>query len=200
MDGFLQNALNWFKDHFSEWTIVKVYIGCAVAGGTVLLGQAGLNLFGIGGDTDIDADVDADDLDAGDGSANFLSIRTMSSFLTLFGLVGWYGTEAGWGSGLSALAAFAAGSSVMFLVAYMMLVFQRLQSQGNLEPKQALGKTARVYLRIPGALAGKGKITVMMQGRSVEFDAVTTGETLPSGSDCRIVEMKTEDTFLVEGL
>jgi hypothetical protein len=177
-----------------------VYLGCAIAGGTILIGQAGLSLFGLGGDTDVDADVDADELDTGDGGLSLISIRTLSAFLTLFGLVGWMGTARGWGGIPTALAAFAAGSSVMVAVAIMMQFFYKMQSKGNLDPRTAVGKTASVYLKVPAQNAGKGKITVVLQGRSEEFSAVTSGDELPTGSDCRLVEMTTDDTFRVEAL
>jgi hypothetical protein len=196
----MNDALDWLRAHLGEWALVKVYIACAIAGGTILLGQAGLNLFGMGGDVDIDADVDADALDAGDGTVSFLSVRTLASFMTMFGLVGWLGTAQGWGELRTPLFAFLAGSSIMLLVAYMMFMFQRLASEGNLSPRTAIGKTARVYLKIPAARSGKGKVTVVLQGRSEQFSAVTAGEELPTGSDCRLVDMTTEDTFQVEPL
>lgn len=197
---FLRDAWEWVSGHFSELGLLKIYIGVASAGGAVLIGQAGLNLFGLGGDTDIDADVDADELDAHDGASSFLSVRALASFLTLFGLVGWMGTAAGWGNGVTVLAAFAAGSSVMALVAYLLNVFRRLQSHGNVQPSGAVGATAKVYLRIPAKGAGKGKVTVVLQGRSMEFDAVSNGGELATGSDCRIVGMTTSDTYRVEPL
>lgn len=196
----MNEALDWLRAHASEWTLMKVYVGCAIAGGTILVGQAGLNLFGLGGDVDVDADVDADALDAGDGTVTFISVRTLASFMTMFGLVGWLGTAQEWGEGRTALFAFLAGSSIMLLVAYLMFMFKRLASEGNLTPRDAIGKTARVYLRIPAAKSGTGKVTVELQGRSEQFSAVTAGEALPTGSDCRLVDMTTEDTFIVEPL
>ena len=58
-----------------------------------------------------------------------------------------------------------------------------------------------MYLRIPGARSGKGKITVTVQGREVQFAAVTDAEdVLPTGSDVEIVEQVTADTFIVRPL
>ena len=85
----------------------------------------------------------------------------------------------------------------MFFVAVIMRTFSRMHSEGNLQPDLAVGKTAKVYLRIPAERSGKGKITVSIQGRSTEFDAVTNGPELPTGSECRILKQTTEDTFEV---
>jgi len=199
MQEFWDTITGWLKGNFSDFALSKLYITCAIAGGTVLLGQTGLNLFGIGGDTDVDPDVDVDDLDGGD-SLNFLSVRALAGFLTFFGLVGWVGTDAGWGQVGTVGAAFASGTSVMFLVAFLMRMFQRLASSGNVKPENAVGKTARVYLRVPAERSGKGKITVRVQDRSMEYEAVTRGPELPTGSECRIVEMITEGTFEVASL
>jgi len=166
----------------------------------VLVLQILLGAIGIGdGADDLDADAaDFDDVD--DGGLNVLSIRAITGFLTFFGLVGWAGTNSGWPVYLTAIAAFAAGLSVMLLVAWVMRMFRRLTTHGNLEPKAAIGQTATVYLRIPGQRSGKGKVTVSIQGRSVEYLAVTKGPEIATGQPCRLVGMETDDTFEVEPL
>jgi hypothetical protein len=200
----MDEVLGWLKENvgglFETFGLIKVYIACAVAGGTVLLGQAGLNLFGLGGDTDVDADVDADELDTGDGSVSFISVRTLASFATMFGLVGWLGTANEWGTWQTPLYALLAGSSTMLAVAYLMFTFRKLASSGNVRPIDAVGSTAQVYLRIPGQRSGQGKVTVTLQGRSQEFSAVTPGDAIPTGAACRLTGMTTEDTFEVEPL
>lgn len=198
MDG----VWDWIKNNLTTWSIAKIYIACAIAGGTVMIGQFGLTLFGLG-DTDVDVDdVDVSDTDVGDAgdSLNLLSVRAISGFLTFFGLVGWAGTSSGWGHALTAIVALLAGSSVMFAVAWIMQLFRRMTQSGNLDPKEAIGKHANVYLRIPGERQGKGKITVSVGGRSAEFLAMTAGKELPTGSQCRIVAMTSTDTFEVTGM
>ncbi len=199
MEGLWEKLVEWASENLSVWTIGKAYVACAIAGGSVLIGQTGLNLFGLGGDTDVDPDVDVDDVEGADG-LSFLSVRALAGFLTFFGLVGWAGTGSAWGKFPTLLAAFASGSSVMVLVAFIMRFFRRMASEGNVQPANAVGMSAKVYLRIPGNRAGKGKIVVSLQGRSVEFDAITAGGELPSGSECRIVRMTTESTFEVVAL
>ncbi len=199
MGDFWNTILDFGKDNLADWTMTKIYLICAAAGGSVLLGQMGLSLFGLGDADDIDPDVSVDDLDGGDG-LSFLSIRGLAAFLTLFGLVGAAGTSSDWPPLPTAVAAFSSGFAVMFFIALAMRWFRSQQSSGHLQPKNALGKTARVYLRIPANKAGKGKITVSVQGRSLELEAVTSGPELPTGSSCRVVSMITEATFEVTSI
>lgn len=197
MGDLWDQVLQWGRNNLSDWTMNKVYIACAVAGGAALMGQTGLSLFGLGDvDGDIDADTDVDDIDGTDG-LNFLSLRAMAGFLTFFGLVGWGGTASHWNPLVTVGAAFGSGASVMLMVAGIMQFFKGMQSQGNVEPAAAVGGSATVYLRIPAERGGKGKITVNLQGRSMQFDAITAGPGLPSGADCRILRMTTEGTFEV---
>jgi hypothetical protein len=185
---------------FEGWTMETVYLGCAVAGGAVLLLQALLLLFG-GGDADAvpDADVDLDG-HAHSGSFGFLSARAIASFLTFFGLGGWGGMEAGWGTLPTMAFATGCGLAMLFVVGALFSLYRRIDSQGNLEPANAIGRPAKVYLRIPAANSGKGKITVSIQGRSEEFAAVTRGDEIATGAEVRIVRMTTPNTFEVEPL
>lgn len=191
---------DWFKDQLTHWSMVHAYLACATAGGGMLLVQFGLSLFGLGGDMDVDADADFDTDGDGDGSLNVLSIRAVAGFLTFFGLVGWAGTGAGWHPALTALAALAAGTTVMLLIASVMRMFRRLDESGNFDPNLAIGAIAQVYLRIPGGAIGKGKITASVAGRSVEFAAVTKGDALATGSNCKIVSLISADTVEVEAI
>jgi hypothetical protein len=175
-----------------QLTQSPLYLGAAVLGGAVLALQTVLLLFGgDGGDGDIDHG------DASDGFG-FLSIRAIASFLTFFGLMGLYGTASGWGAGLTAGAATGAGLAMMTFVAWLFSMQRNLAQEGTLDPSLAIGLPAKVYLRIPGERAGRGKITVAVQGRSAEFSAVTTGPELPTGSDARVVRQIDENTFEVE--
>ncbi|MDZ4774624.1 MAG: hypothetical protein SGI72_15970 [Planctomycetota bacterium] len=190
------------------WNMETVYLGCAAVGGTVLVVQTVMVIFG-GGDHDTDAaHMDTSDIGAAnsgevhapDSGFGLFSVRTVAAFLTFFGLGGWAGLNAGWAPGATIAAASAAGLSMLFAVAWLFHAQKRLASQGNVEPAGAVGRTARVYLRIPEQNSGKGKITVALQGRTVELNAFTNGPAIPTDSEVRIVRLVTADTFEVEPL
>ncbi|MEX1023708.1 MAG: hypothetical protein WD226_01405 [Planctomycetota bacterium] len=200
MDSIKDWLFRFAGENLVDWTVTKVYLACAFAGGAVLLGQMGLTLLGFG-DADNDFGVeDLGDMEGADSSLNFLSVRAIAGFLTFFGLVGWLGSTKGWGDVPTGAAALASGASVMVMIAWIMRSFQRLTASGNVIPANAVGRTARVYLRVPANREGKGKVTLSLQGRSVEFQAISRGAELPTGSDCRIVAMTSGDTCEVEPL
>ncbi len=187
-----------------SWTMETVYLGCAVAGGSVLVLQTALLLFGgdDGGHAD-HADIghtDSGEAHGHDATFGLLSVRTGAAFLAFFGLAGWGGSRAGWTTSATIGTALLAGTVMLFAVAYLFSLQRKLYSQGNVDPRNAVGRPARVYLRIPAANSGKGKVTVSIQGRTVEFIACTTGAELATGSEVRIVRQITPDTFEVEPL
>ncbi len=61
----------------------------------------------------------------------------------------------------------------MVLMAVFFKAALKLQSSGNLDMRNALGKTATVYIPIPANRSGKGKVTLIVQERFVEMEAVT---------------------------
>jgi hypothetical protein len=187
-----------------DWSMQLTYMVCAAAGGTVLVLQTALMLFGVGDGHDVDLhhDVDAHGHvgDQPDGYFSLFSVRALASFFTFFGLTGWLGTTKEWGSTTTVLAAIGAGVALMFGVAWMMRMQSKLQSKGNLDPANAVGQSARVYLRIPAKNGGFGKITVKVQGRTAEFSAFTNGDELPTGALVKVTRMRTPDTFEVEAL
>lgn len=195
----LAGAFDWLPE---EWTIQSTYAICAAVGGGILLVQVGLSFIGLGDTDAFDAADAADGMDAdadlGHSSGlPLLSVRAVTSALLIFGLVGLAGARSGWPNTASLAIATLSGISILVLVAWIMTLYSKLDSSGTMDPRKAIGTVGRVYLRIPGQSTGKGKITVEVQGRSVEFDAYTEGDELPTGAAVRVVRMTAPTYFEV---
>jgi hypothetical protein len=65
------------------------------------------------------------------------------------------------------------GTASALLVALAFRASLKLESTGNLDYRNAIGKDANVYIRIPKNRLGKGKVTLNMQERFIEVDAIT---------------------------
>lgn len=172
------------------------YLVCAGLGGTVLVLQVAAGALGHGGDHDAghDGDLDHD----GNGFVGALGVRTVASALTFFGLggltAGHYGVN-----GPSALgAAVGAGAAAFATVAYLVRSLARLRADGTVRIDRSVGRTGSVYLRVPGSKAGAGKVHLALQGRTVEYQAVTAGPDLPTGAAARVVAVVGADTVEVE--
>jgi hypothetical protein len=180
-----------------------LYLVSAVLGSTILVGQIALLAFGFGHHGDLGHDADAGGLemdhsqadgvgqDAGhehdavqDASHIFsvLSFRTVTAAVAFFGLAGMAGATAGLPSPEPLLLALAAGAAAMYGVYYMMRALYRLNCDGAQQIGRAVGHEAVVYLGIPGAHQGCGKIHITLQNRLIEIEAVTGGERLATGA------------------
>ena len=174
------------------------YLVCAVIGGTMLVIQTLLLAVGGGGEEaelDFEETVDADA--AHDSFLKILSLKTVVAFLTFFGLSGLAGLRAELGSVTTLAISVAAGLIAVHVVAWLMAGLARLQSRGNLDLEKALGRTAKVYVSIPGARKAGGKVTLAVQGRMVECKAITAGAGISSGSEVRVVGLSGTDTLEV---
>lgn len=185
----------------------NVYFGCAAIGGSILVLQTLLTLFA-GGGHDGDVPHDVHDLahahadggsDGGHGDAfvRFFTFKTIVAFLTFFGLAGLAGDWAKMQRGATLLTATAAGSVALLFVGWLMHALSRLQSRGNLRLENAIGRSAQVYLVIPASGTGAGKVTVAMQGRTIELRAVTPGPEIPTGATVKVVALRASDTLEV---
>jgi hypothetical protein len=201
----------------------QFYQVCAILGGTIFAGQFLLSLVGLAGDHDISGDSGGDHFggdhamgdghDAGSGDAHpggpaghdsatsafvrLLSIRTVVAGLTFFGLGGLTGIA--WGSDPIGSFAIASGSgfAALYMVAWIMRTLMRLRADGTAHIENAVGLSAVVYLTIPGQRAGKGKITVTIQNRTMEYEAETEHDTLPTDTLVQVVAVVGPDTVEV---
>ena len=201
-----------------------VFLICAVVAGTIFLFQFVLLMVGFGLDgADFDADVPDDssfDFD-GDGGeidsetgmidhgstmlAGIISVRTVVAAFTMFGLVGMAVLSAQESSLMASIyatvAAVAGGAVAMFIVHFLMRTLYRLGADGKVRIQNAVGKTATVYVPIPGDNDGRGKIQIRLQGRLVEVLAITkAAEELKTGTQVRVTGVVTGSTLKVEPL
>jgi hypothetical protein len=103
--------------------------------------------------------------------------------LTFFGLVGKFGMASEFETRVTVTLAIAAGVSSMFLVAWMMQGLYRLRSEGTVRIERAVGAPGTVYLTIPAAKSGVGKVTLKVQDRTMEYLAVTSEQSeIPTGA------------------
>ena len=178
-----------------------VFLICAIVGGTLIVCQFLLTLLGIGGDHDAadhagghdmgGHDAGAHDHSAPDhGSAWFismLSIRTVSAAAAFFGLTGLAAHHAELDDVPTIALALGAGAVAFCVVGWLMRFMHKLNIDGTIRIERAVGCRGSVYLSIPGAKAGLGKVHVNVLNRTIEYQALTTQQELATGMPIVVV-------------
>lgn len=177
----------------------------------------GLDLDGDGiPDLELDADLDADAPDAGgdtpgDGGdphsdaahaasgLHVLTVRGVIAFLTLFGWSGLAFCQTGMPALLAVFLAVPVGLAGMVAIALLLREALKLQYDGTLDLRNAVGLEGSVYLTVPARRAAPGKVNVLVQSQLREFEALTDSETpIPTGAEILVTALIGEDTLLVE--
>lgn len=166
---------------------------CALVGGGFILLQGALGLIGLGGG-DVEVD-DGGDLHAGE-ALDLLSVRAVAAAVCIFGLTGLAAGEWGLGTLLAVAVALAAGVAAALGVALAMRAMRRMETDAVVRPEGAVGQFGTVYLSIPGGTTTPGKIHLVMQGRTVEMNAVSR-DPLPTGAPVIVVDVVSPDTLEV---
>ena len=190
MDLF--NSLEPLQKFF--WTI-------ACCASLVFIIQTVMTFIGLGTDTDVDAgpmDGSVDSMEDGSLSGVF-SFRNLVNFLLGYG---WAGVllndsiDKGW---LLQLVAIAVGLAFVLAFVFMFRQVMKLSHDGSFKMSEAVGLKADVYLRIPAARSGRGKVQVSVKGSVHEIDAMTDNtEEIATGAQVKIVKVLGDDLLLVE--
>ena len=136
---------------------------------------------------------------SGLGDLHILSVRGIIAFLVVFGWVGFVMDGSGTATWLCLLIATACGFVTMFVLALLMKAVMGLRNNGNLNNRNAIGKSGRVYLTVPASRGGEGKVNVLLQGSYVEREAVTDEDTpLPTGAEVVVVGISGQTTLVVK--
>lgn len=180
-----------FWEHLGSFE--KVLWAIAILSSVVLLLQLIFTVVGL--DSGHDADVNHDL--PGEGQFHVFSSRSITAFFALFGWVGLSCLQPGRPMGITLGIAFLAGTAAMFLVAGLFYALSRMTEDATFNPEKLVGKQGKVYIPVPGARAGTGKVTISF-GSTRELDAVTDGDALPTGASVRVKAVLNGSTMLVE--
>jgi len=151
---------------------------------------------------DIEADWDVDHGDAHMDSTGAFTFFSILSILAFFMGVGWMGLTCrvswGYGPALSATAATGFGVLLMLLSSGLMYVVRQMSEEGRYDPGTAVGTVGKVYLTIPAQGEGEGQVEVTVSGRRKVMTAVSAGEPIPAFAAVKIVDVKDQETLVVE--
>jgi membrane protein implicated in regulation of membrane protease activity len=186
---------------FTTGPLNLFFLVCASVGLALLVVRIIFMIAGVGhgaGGADVHADVAGHDVPAGDGadadqpavdnagadshdashhgssdtSFTMLTLQGIMGFLLMFGLTGYMlNSFAAAGGIIASAGAIAVGIASMWLIARLFSLLLTLQSSGTVDITNAMGQEGTVYLTIPPG--GVGKVQVVVQGRLLEYEAVS---------------------------
>jgi membrane protein implicated in regulation of membrane protease activity len=178
----------------------KVIWAIAVPVSVVFIVQTIVTFAGMDSGAGMEADFDGDMSADSHGGAPF-QLFTFRNFINFF--LGFSWTAIALRSritneNLLILVSALAGMLLVALVMYLFYAMNKMQQSGTMRIEDAVNKTAEVYLTIPGHKNGMGKIHVKVQGVLRELDALTEGETIPSGAVVKVTGVIEGRVLLVE--
>jgi len=173
-----------------------VFLICAIIGAIFLLIRFTLQFMGADADTDAPADIDLHHIDA-DVSFKLLSLHGLTSFLLMFGLVGFaLYRQSHAGAFFALLGGLIAGLIAVWIIGKLFAAIYRLQSSGTMDIAGAIGSLGTVYLTIPEN--GTGRVTVNFKNRLYEFDATSHDKKeIKTGMQVKVIWVDT-NTLVVE--
>lgn len=184
--------------------VMKILWSVTLTASLVFIVQSVLTFLGADADADFDVDVDTSmdgsDLSNIDGGSNLYTLRNFVNFILGFGWSAILLQDSISSVALLILVSALIGAALVAAVMYLFKWLAGMQQSGNINlQKAAAGCEGKVYLTIPGARSGTGKVQITISGAVREYDAMTESEVpLKTGVPIRVVDCLDANTLLVE--
>lgn len=182
-------------------TAMQVLWAITLSASLIFVIQTVMTFLGLG-DHDADFDLDTSDgsFDA-DPSMNLLTFRNLVNFCLGFGWTAVLMHEKIQSNALLIIVSVIVGILLVTVVMWIFKWLSGMQQTGNIDVhKSAVGCEGKVYLTIPCERKGEGKVQITINNAVREYDAVTDGETIPTGKAIKVTEVINDYTLLVEEL
>lgn len=182
-------------------TAMQVLWAITLSASLIFVIQTVMTFLGLG-DHDADFDLDTSDgsFDA-DPSMNLLTFRNLVNFCMGFGWTAVLMHEKIQSNAMLIIVSVIVGILLVTVVMWIFKWLSGMQQTGNIDVhKSAVGCEGKVYLTIPGERKGEGKVQITINNAVREYDAVTDGETIPTGKAIKVTEVINDYTLLVEEL
>lgn len=174
---------------------MQIFWGIALITSVFFVVQTIMAFMGLDSDTDDGAGFDDVEME---GLSGYFSFRNLVNFLLGYG----------WGGVLLHnmipcmvwLEVAAVGVGLLFVIVFVIILRQvmKLSTDKTFHLDEAVGLIADTYLRIPAEKSGVGKVMVSVRGSVHEIDAMTLGETIPTGTKVRVTKVIGSELLEVE--
>ena len=189
-------------------TVMQILWGITLSATLIFVIQTIMTFMGLGGDGGIDTDFDAAgnvDLGGGDGSFDAdpsMSLLTFRNFINFCLGFGWTAVllhDDVKSNFLVMVIAIIVGVALVAAVMWMFKWLSSMQQSGNIDVHTAaVGCEGKAYLTIPGERKGEGKIQITINNAIREYDALTEGDSIPTGTPIKVIGVINDHTLLVE--
>jgi membrane protein implicated in regulation of membrane protease activity len=195
---------NLFFGDGAAWFTVPAIVGSVFFLFRILMLLVGAGAHDLG--MDFHGGAHAGDLHAGDvhgdGSHSdsahafqVLSLQSIAAFLMGFGWAGFAAYRNGWHWTGVIIMALVCGGAMVWLLGLLLKGMADLQSSGNIPLAAALDREGDIYCSIAGG--GQGQVRLTVKQRQRIYNAVTSGEDLPTGTRVRVVRINDDNTLTV---
>ncbi len=175
--------------------VLKIYWCIAVPFTLFFFLQLVLSFFGADSPDDLpDAEVESDH----GISFQFLTLKNLVGFFTIFSWTGIACTDAGFSTGVTILISTVAGILMMGLMAGLFYLMMKSGEDGTMKIQDAIGQFGEVYLTIPSKRSGLGKIQIKVTGSLRTLEAMTDDEVaLQTGQLAKVIQIVNDNILLV---
>ena len=192
--------------------LMKILWGVTLTASLIFIIQTVMTFIGAdsgGMDTDFSGDFGGDVPDGGLDSPsdlghtgmNLYTFRNLVNFLLGFGWTAIILRSKIASTALLVIVAVVVGAGLVVAVMYLFKWLSSMQQTGTINLyKSAVDCQGSVYIPIPGHREGEGKVQVTINDSVREYNALTDGDALKTGTPIRVAEVINADTLLVEPL
>lgn len=186
-----------FSSWWSSMTLMEqIYWGMAIPFTLFFILQLILTFFG--GDVPEDGGADFD-VETDDGiSFQFLTIKNLIAFFTIFSWTGITCLDSGYSNLISIVISTIAGIIMMLIVSSIFYFLAKADESGTLNIQKAVGAVGEVYMRLEKNRGNIGQVQIQVQGSLRTLDALTDDEEdLGFGSVVSVTEVLNENILVV---
>ncbi len=179
--------------------LLRTFWYIALPATLIFLIQSVMTFMGMDAHDGVDADFNSD-LSHTDAPVQLFSLRNLINFLMGLGWGGicFYTTI----ENHLLLTGVALLVGIIFVALFFFVIkqIQKLAEDNSFKIEATVGKIANVYLAVPAAKSGKGKVQISVNGTTHELDAMTEGDKIETGSSVKVVRVEGSTLVFVEKL
>jgi exosortase/archaeosortase len=147
---------------------------------------------------DLDADYDIHDMSHSISGLRVFTVRGIVAFCAVGGWTGLAIWDLTRNAIITLIGAYITGTLALLFAAFVIQWALKMQESGNVDPQNAISKMATVYIPVHPNRTLTGRVTLTLQERLVEMEAITdSSETLKTGEIVQVVAIEGSSTLVV---